>query len=429
MPTFEPVIMKGIGEMDLADIDVYERGGGFSVLRKVMREMTPDAVAAVVTESNLRGRGGAGFPTGRKWSFLPKDGRPRYLVCNCDEAEPGTFKDRMLLEKTPLQLIEGLVISAYAMGAKQAYTYIRGEFLEGSRIFRRALAAAHSRNYVGDRILGSDFSLDIVVHRGSGAYICGEETAQLESIEGRRGEPRLKPPFPAIAGLYGMPTVVNNVETLCYVKHIVDRGAQWFAKIGPEKSPGPKIMSVSGHVRKPGNYEIPLGISARELIEEYGGGLLPGRTLKAFQPGGASSAALFEEDIDVAIDFDSLAAKRTMLGSGGFVVMDDTACMVNCARTLTRFFEHESCGQCTPCREGGQWVARMVARLEAGEGSEEDLRVLNVINNTITGTNLCPLGDSIMPFLASVLKRFPDEFAAHVAHGGCPLKRMAAVVA
>jgi len=414
--------MRGIGELDLADIDVYERNGGFAALRKALKEMTPEAVQGEVSASNLRGRGGAGFPTGKKWSFLPKDGRPRYLVCNCDEAEPGTFKDRMLLERTPLQIIEGLVISAYAIGAKTAFVYIRGEFLNGFRIFKQALAAARERHYAGPKILGTDFSLDVVIHRGAGAYICGEETAQLESLEGKRGEPRLKPPFPAISGLYGMPTVVNNVETLGYVKHVIERGAQWFASIGPARSPGPKIMSVSGHVRKPGNYEIPLGISARELIEDYGGGLLPGRLLKAFQPGGASSAALFSDDLDVGIDFDSLGAKRTMLGSGGFVVMDDTACMVRCAQTLTRFFEHESCGQCTPCREGGQWVARMVARLEAGEGSEQDLRVLGVINNTITGTNLCPLGDSIMPFLGSVLARFPEEFAAHVALGGCPLR-------
>src|SRR5271165_1670068 len=422
----EPVLMKGIGELDLADMDVYLRTGGFEGLRKAIVEMTPEAVAEVVSASNLRGRGGAGFPTGRKWSFLPKDGRQRYLVCNCDEAEPGTFKDRMLLERTPLQIIEGLIISAYAIGVKQAYVYIRGEFLEGSRIFRRALAAARDRNFVGANILGADYSLDVVIHRGAGAYICGEETAQLESLEGKRGEPRLKPPFPAIAGLYGLPTVVNNVETLGYVKHIIERGAAWFAAIGPAKSPGPKIMSVSGNVRKPGNYEVPLGIPARELID-LAGGLLPGRRLKAFQPGGASSAALFEEDLDVGIDFDSLAAKRTMLGSGGFVVMDDTACMVRCAKTLTRFFEHESCGQCTPCREGGQWVARMVSRLEAGEGTDEDLRVLGVINNTITGTNLCPLGDSIMPFLSSVMRRFPEEFAAHVAQGGCPLKQTAGV--
>src|SRR5215470_1981754 len=416
---FEPVLMKGIGELDLADIDVYLKNGGFEALRKAVKEMTPQEVADVVMASNLRGRGGAGFPTGRKWSFLPKDGRERYLVCNCDEAEPGTFKDRMLLEYTPLQIIEGLVISAYAIGAKQAYVYIRGEFLNGSRIFRRALAAARERNFVGPNIQGSNYSLDVVIHRGAGAYICGEETAQLESLEGKRGEPRLKPPFPAIAGLYGLPTVVNNVETLGYVKHIIERGAQWFAGIGPEKSPGPKIMSVSGHVFKPGNYEVPLGTKARDLIE-LAGGLLPNRRLKAFQPGGASSAALFEEDLDVCIDFDSLAAKGTMLGSGGFVVMDDTSCMVRCAKTLTRFFEHESCGQCTPCREGGQWVARMVSRLEAGNGTEQDLKVLGVINRTITGTNLCPLGDSIMPFLGSVMRRFPEEFKDHVAQRGRP---------
>lgn len=244
----------------------------------------------------------------------------------------------------------------------------------------------------------------------------------LESLEGKRGEPRLKPPFPANAGLYGMPTVVNNVETACCVPHIIERGARWFASIGPEKCPGPKIISVSGHVNRPGNYEVPMGIPARELIEEYAGGLFPGRRIKAIQPGGGSSAAIFEEDLDTRIDFDSLAAKRTMLGSGGFVVMDDTTCLVRASQTLARFFEHESCGQCTPCREGGQWVARMVSRLEAGEGSDNDIRILNTINNTITGTNLCPLGDSIMPFLASVLTRFPDEFAAHVKEAGCPFR-------
>jgi NADH-quinone oxidoreductase subunit F len=422
MARFEPVLLRGIGQLDLTDIENYKQLGGFASLEKTLREMTPEAVQNEVSASNLRGRGGAGFPTGKKWSFLPKDGRPRYLVCNCDEAEPGTFKDHLLLEQAPFQIIEGLLISAYAISAAQIFMYIRGEFLEGHRIFKRAVEAAALQGYLGKRILGTDFSMDIVVHRGAGAYICGEETAMLESIEGKRGEPRLKPPFPANAGLYGMPTVVNNVETVSCVPHIIERGARWFASIGPEKCPGPKIISVSGHVVRPGNYEVPMGIPARALIEEYAGGLFPGRRLKAIQPGGGSSAAIFEEDLDTGIDFDSLAAKRTMLGSGGFVVMDDTTCMVRAAQTLVRFFEHESCGQCTPCREGGQWVARMVSRLEAGEGSENDLRVLTTINNTITGTNLCPLGDSIMPFLSSVLKRFPEEFAAHVAQAGCPLR-------
>jgi NADH-quinone oxidoreductase subunit F len=423
MATFEPVLMQGIDKLDLADIDVYKQQGGFSALEKALKQMTPESIVGEVSASNLRGRGGAGFPTGKKWSFLPKDGRPRYLVCNCDEAEPGTFKDHMLLRLTPFAIIEGLVISAYAINASHVVMYIRGEFLEGYRIFKRALAAASAQGYLGNDILGSGFSMDVVMHRGAGAYICGEETAMLESIEGKRGEPRLKPPFPANAGLYGMPTVVNNVETLCCVPHIINRGAGWFSAIGPPKCPGPKIISVSGHVARPGNYEIPMGISARELMQEYAGGLLPGRRLKAIQPGGGSSAAIFEEDLDVGIDFDSLAAKKTMLGSGGFVVMDDTTCLVRASQTLVRFFEHESCGQCTPCREGGQWVARMVARLEAGEGSDNDLRILGVINNTITGTNLCPLGDSIMPFLSSVLGRFPEEFAAHVEQAGCPFQK------
>ncbi len=422
MADFEPVLTKGLGEYDLADIDVYESRGGFGALRKALREMTPDAIVNEVSASNLRGRGGAGFPTGKKWSFLPKDGRPRYLVCNCDEAEPGTFKDRMLLEQTPLQIIEGLLISAYAIQAKEIVMYIRGEFLDGYRTFKRALDAARSRGYVGSKIAGSDFSIDIVPHRGAGAYICGEETALLNSVEGKRGEPRLKPPFPANAGLYGMPTVVNNVETVAFVPHIITRGAKWFASIGPEKSPGPKIVSVSGNVLRPGNYEVPLGITVRELIYEHAGGLAKGRTVKAIQPGGGSSAAIFAEDLDTGYDYESLAAKRTMLGSGAVVVMDDTACMVRSSMTLVRFFEKESCGQCTPCREGGQWVHRMVARLEAGEGSESDLRILGAIQNTITGTNLCPLGDSIMPFLSSVLRRFPDEFAAHVQQARCPLR-------
>jgi NADH-quinone oxidoreductase subunit F len=422
MARFEPVLTRGIGESDLTDIETYRRSGGFTSLEKALRGMTPEAIVGEVSASNLRGRGGAGFPTGKKWSFLPNDGRPRYLVCNSDEAEPGTFKDHMLLEFTPYQIIEGLIISAYAIRAEKIFMYIRGEFLAGYRIFKAALEQAKLQGYVGKRIMGTDFSIDIVTHRGAGAYICGEETAMLESIEGKRGEPRLKPPFPANAGLYGMPTVVNNVETLCCVPHIIERGAKWFASIGPEKCPGPKIISVSGHVTKPGNYEVPMGIPARELIDDYAGGLLPGRRLKAIQPGGGSSAAIFEEDLDTGIDFDSLAAKKTMLGSGGFVVMDDTTCMVRAAETLVRFFEHESCGQCTPCREGGQWVARMVARLEAGEGSASDLRVLSTINSTLTGTNLCPLGDSIMPFLGSVLRRFPEEFEAHVRLAGCPLR-------
>ena len=422
MATFEPVLTKGFGTLDLTDLAVYRQTGGFDALAKAMRDMTPEAVVNEVSASNLRGRGGAGFPTGKKWSFLPKDGRPRYLVCNCDEAEPGTFKDHMLLENAPFNLIEGLVISAYAINAKQIFIYIRGEFLQGYRIFQKALAQAYAAGYVGHNILGSGYSVEIVAHRGAGAYICGEETAQLNSIEGKRGEPRLKPPFPANAGLYGMPTVVNNVETLMYVPHIITRGAPWFAAIGTEKSPGPKVISVSGHVVRPGNYEIPLGITVRELIEGYAGGLRPGRRIKAVQPGGGSSAAIFEEDLDCGLDFESLAAKKTMLGSGAVVVMDDTACMVRSAVTLNRFYEHESCGQCTPCREGGQWVHRMVARLEAGEGSEQDLRILGTINNTITGTNLCALGDSIMPFLQSVMKRFPDEFKAHVAQAGCPLR-------
>src|SRR5580704_7258329 len=276
MAAFEPVLTKGFGSLDLTDLAVYRKTGGFDALTKAMRDMTPEAIVNEITASNLRGRGGAGFPTGKKWSFLPKDGRPRYLVCNSDEAEPGTFKDHMLLENAPFNLIEGLVLAAYAINAKQIFIYIRGEFLQGYRIFSKALAQARAAGYVGDNILKSGYSVEIVAHRGAGAYICGEETAQLNSLEGKRGEPRLKPPFPANAGLYGMPTVVNNVETLMYVPHIIDRGAKWFAAIGAVKSPGPKVISVSGHVMRPGNYEVPLGTPMRELVMELAGGLRPG---------------------------------------------------------------------------------------------------------------------------------------------------------
>jgi NADH-quinone oxidoreductase subunit F len=373
-----------------------------------------------VSASNLRGRGGAGFPTGKKWSFLPKDGRPRYLVCNCDEAEPGTFKDHMLLENAPFNLIEGLVISAYAINAKQIFIYIRGEFLQGYRIFQKALAQAYAAGYVGHNILGSGYSVEIVAHRGAGAYICGEETAQLNSIEGKRGEPRLKPPFPANAGLYGMPTVVNNVETLMYVPHIITRGAPWFAAIGTEKSPGPKVISVSGHVVRPGNYEIPLGITVRELIEGYAGGLRPGRRIKAVQPGGGSSAAIFEEDLDCGLDFESLAAKKTMLGSGAVVVMDDTACMVRSAVTLNRFYEHESCGQCTPCREGSLWMKKITDRMLLGGGVTEDPRTLKRIGDNIAGRTICAFGEACAWPTQSFVEKFSEEFAARSAKPAPP---------
>lgn len=416
---FEPILTAGIGRLALERIEVYESQGGYDALRKAVRQMTPQAVQKEVTDSNLRGRGGAGFPTGRKWSFLPDDGRPRYLVCNADESEPGTFKDRLLLERNPHLVIEGIMLAGYAIGAARAFVYLRGEFRQAYEVLQRALAEARQRGYVGDRVLGSDFSLEIVVHRGAGAYICGEETGLLSSLQGGRGEPRLKPPFPATAGLYGQPTVVNNVETLACVPSIVSRGAQWFASIGSPKSPGPKIFSVSGRVRRPGNYELPLGTPLREILYEHAGGPEPGHRIKAVQPGGGSSAILTEAHLDVAMDFDSVAQAGSMLGSAGVIVLDDRDCIVEAAQVLAEFYAHESCGQCTPCREGLHWAARVLRRIVAGGGRPEDIEVLQSLPSRIAGRTICPLADAGVGFLSSSLKYFVDEYRAHVTLGRC----------
>jgi NADH-quinone oxidoreductase subunit F len=405
--------MAGIGELNLRDIEVYRAQGGYEQLRRAVTELKPADVADLVSKAGLRGRGGAGFPTARKWSFLPSDGRERFLVCNSDEAEPGTFKDHMLIEETPHQVIEGMLLGAYAIGAKRSFIYIRGEFARGAKIFQAALDEARAAGFLGDNLFGTGQSLDLMVHRGAGAYICGEETALLNSLEGRRGEPRLKPPFPAVKGLYGFPTVVNNVETLAYVVHILRNGPEWFTAVGPQKSPGYKIVSVSGHVKKPGNYEMPLGLPMRDIIE-MAGGLRDGRRFMAVQPGGGSSACLFEEHLDLPYDFDTMMANGTMLGSGAMVVFDDSTAFVKAAHSLVRFFAHESCGQCTPCREGGSWLERTLARILRGEGLESDIDMLVAVSHQLTGINLCPLGDSIEPFLASVVKRFPDQFRAYI---------------
>jgi NADH-quinone oxidoreductase subunit F len=375
--------------------------------------LTPSDVLEICDKSGLRGRGGAGFPTGRKWSFLPANNPMRYLVCNCDEAEPGTFKDHMLLEEAPHLVLEGILIGAYGIGCHHAYIYIRGEFKRGYQIFMEAVEEARKAGYIGKNLFGTGYDLELTVHRGAGAYICGEETALLNSLEGKRGEPRLKPPFPAIAGLYGMPTVVNNVETLAYLVPILEKGAAWFASVGTERSKGYKIVSVSGHVQKPGNYEMPIGTPVREIIE-IAGGLRPGRKLMAIQPGGGSSACIFEEHLDLPYDYESMQKAGSMLGSGAFCVMDDTTDFVKAAFNLVRFFAHESCGQCTPCREGGHWLETVLHRFVAGRGLQSDLDMLRKVSNQITGINLCALGDSIEPFLASVLNRFPEQFEARV---------------
>ncbi len=411
------VLTAGIGEVDLCNIDVYRQRGGYKQWERTVRELQPVDVLNLAEKSGLRGRGGAGFPTGRKWSFLPTDKRPRYLVCNCDEAEPGTFKDRMLLETVPHLVLEGMLVGAYAIASHHAFIYIRGEFKRGYEIFCKALKEAQQAGYVGKDIFGSGYDLEVTVHRGAGAYICGEETAMLNSLEGKRGEPRLKPPFPAVEGLYRKPTIVNNVETLAYLVPIMERGAEWFAAVGTERSKGYKIVSVCGHVRDPGNYEFALGTTVREIIE-LAGGLRPGRKLMAVQPGGGSSACIFEEQLDWPYDYESMAKAGSMLGSGAFVVFDDTTDFVNAAYNLVRFFAHESCGQCTPCREAGSWMERVLERLVHRRGIAGDDEMLLRVSSAITGLNLCPLGDSIEPFLKSVMQRFPEQFKARIAAVG-----------
>ena len=404
-------------------IDEYIAHGGYQALPKALREFQPDQLIEEVKKSGLRGRGGAGFPCGLKWGFIPRDSpKAKYLVCNSDESEPGTFKDRMLIEEEPHQLIEGIAISSYAIGCHLAFIYCRGEFVHGARVLQRALADAYAGGYLGKNILGSGFDLDLYVHRGAGAYICGEETGLLESLEGKRGQPRMKPPFPAIAGLYRSPTVVNNVETLSNIPHIVVRGADWFAGMGPSRSAGPRLFSVSGHVERPGNYELPMSITLRELIFEHAGGMRDGRRLKAVIPGGSSAPVLTEQHLDVTMDFESLAAAGSMGGSGGVIVMDDTACMVRVGEIVSRFYHHESCGQCTQCREGTAWLHKVLRRIERGRGRREDLDLLLDMCDNMKGKTICVLSDAAAMPIESYLKYFREEFEAHVRERACPFE-------
>ncbi|MBB5576654.1 NADH-quinone oxidoreductase subunit NuoF [Rhizobium paranaense] len=418
---FEQVLLKNIGVPDGHLLSTYEAGGGYQALAKVLREYTPDEVVELVKKSNLRGRGGAGFPTGMKWSFVPKRvDKPKYLCCNADEGEPGTFKDRIIMERDPHQLIEGLAVSAYAIGAETAYVYIRGEYVTAIRRLEQAIAEAHEKHYLGRGILGSDFNFTVHIHCGAGAYICGEETAMLESLEGKRAQPRLKPPFPAVAGLYASPTVINNVETLVCVPHIVMRGADWFRDVGPEKSPGPKLYCLSGQVRRPGLFELPMGIPLRELVEDHAGGALPERKIKAVIPGGVSAPLIPERGLDVGMDFDSLAAVGSMLGSAGVIVIDDSTCVVRVATRIIEFFHHESCGKCTPCREGLNWVVKVLRRIEAGEGAPGDLEQLKALCKGIFGNTFCALGDGAAMGLRAALEHFESEFVAHIEERRCP---------
>jgi NADH-quinone oxidoreductase subunit F len=410
--------------VDLPDshtLAVYKKHGGYEALDASLKK-TPEELIDLVKKSGLRGRGGAGFPTGTKWGFVPKSkDKPKYLCVNADESEPGAFKDRLLCQKDPHQLLEGSIIAAYAIGAGRIYIYIRGEFAHEARVLRDAIAEARRAGFLGMNILGSGFDCEASVYLGAGAYICGEETGLIESIEGKRGEPRLKPPFPAVVGLFGCPTVVNNVETLACVPHIVRRGPDWFASIGPERNTGPKLFGLSGHVVKPGVYEAPMGTPLRVLIEEYGGGVPGGRPVKAVIPGGASCPALRGDEIDIPMDFDSLTRAGSLFGTGTPVIMDDTVCMVRAAWITARFFAHESCGQCTPCREGCGWLQRLLWKIETGQGVERDLDVLLSVTDQIEGNTICALGDAAAWPARGFAKKFRDEFLQHIKEKRCPL--------
>lgn len=408
------VLMAHAHKPEQDHIDAYIANGGYQALQKAISSLTPATIIDLVQQAELRGRGGAGFLTGKKWAYIPKDpALTKYLVCNCDESEPGTFKDRFLIEHDPHQLIEGMILSAYAIGAKRAFLYCRGEFFAPRVKLNRAVAQAKARGFLGPHIMGSDFSLDIVVHPGAGAYIAGEETALLNSLEGFRATPRLRPPFPAVAGLYGQPTVVNNVETLCNVVHIVNRGAEWYRSIGKPKNTGTKIFQVSGHVQRPGCFEFPLGVSLAEVLEAAGG-VSAGRTFKACYPGGASCALLTKDDLGISMDFETLEARHTSLGTASLIVLDDSADMVKVAHRLMQFYQNESCGKCTPCREGTRWLVQLLARIEAGRGTEGDLPLIEQVCHSMAATSFCALAVGAAPPIVSAVRAFRGEFEAYI---------------
>ena len=401
-------------------IDVYRAHGGYEALAKTLKTFQPDDLVEEVKRSGLRGRGGAGFATGLKWSFLPKESpKPRYLCVNGDESEPGTFKDRMIMEVSPHLLVEGVIIASYATKVHHAFIYIRGELLKAGLQVERAVREAAEAGFIGKNILGSGFDLAITVHHGAGAYICGEESALLESLEGKRGYPRLKPPFPAVVGLYGGPTVINNVETIATLPAIARHGADVYAAYGTEKSKGTRIYCLSGHVNRPGNYEAPLGLPLRTLIEDYGGGMREGRKLKAVIPGGSSTPILAADKLDIPLDYEAVAAAGSMLGSGGVIALDDQTCIVGATLRMTEFYRDESCGKCTPCREGTFWLVQLLERLEEGEGRESDIDLLLDVCDNIAGKAFCPLGDAATSSIVSSIKLFRDEYIHHVREHAC----------
>jgi NADH-quinone oxidoreductase subunit F len=420
----EKILFKYIDQPEQYKIDTYIKNGGYQATSKVLKELSPEQVIEIVKKSGLRGRGGAGFPTGLKWGFVPKDSpKNRFLLCNADEGEPGTFKDRELMAKNPHQLLEGIIIGSYAIGAHLSFIYIRGEFVFEAKRLEEAIDEAQSKGFLGKNIMASGYDLDIKVYRGGGAYICGEETSLLSSIEGVRPLVRLRPPYPAISGCYSCPSAVNNVETLSNVPHIILNGAEWYSKIGTPKSTGTKIFCLSGQVNKPGNYELPMGTSLKELIYEYGGGIRNGKKLKAVIPGGVSTQILPAAKADVKLDFESLVEAGSMLGSGAVIVMDEDTCMVKTAYRLVRFYEEESCGECTPCREGTYWLSRIMKRIEYGKGRMEDIDLLLDLCDNIFGKTICPLGDSVTIPITSTLQHFRDEYEYHIRNKKCPVER------
>ena len=415
------VLTANIDKPNSASIDTYTAAGGYEDARRALTTMKPDEVVQLVKDSELRGRGGAGFPTGNKWSFVPKNApKPTYLLCNADESEPGTFKDRVIIEKDPHLLIEGMIIAGYAIGSSpMSYIYIRGEFYFGATVLDKALDEAREKGFLGKNIFGSGFDFDITVHRGAGAYICGEETGLIESLEGHRGQPRVKPPFPAVVGVFGGPTVVQNVETLACVPLILRNGADWFKSFGTPKNTGPKLYCVSGNVKKPGVYEFAMGLNLKELIYEHCGGITGDRKLKAVIPGGASAPMLLPDEIDIPLNFDALMKAGSMLGSAGIIVLDESVCIVDAVWRLSKFFAHESCGQCTPCREGTNWMESILDRLERGEGRKQDADLLLDMADNIGGKSLCALGDAAIGPVISSVKKFRDEYLHHVEHKSC----------
>jgi NADH-quinone oxidoreductase subunit F len=411
------IIHKYIDVPDVHKIGVYEeQAEGYAAWRKALSEMSGDDVLNEVKTSSLGGRGGAWFPTGMKWSFMPKPVFPKYLVCNCDESEPGTFSNREIVLKTPHTLLEGFMLGCYAIGCNHGYIYVRGEMMKGYYNLRRALAEAKGRGYVGKNVLGSGFDLEITIHTGAGAYICGEETALLSSLEGDRGQPRLKPPFPAVAGLYAKPTSVNNVETLSNIPYIVREGSGAFKQFGTEKSPGMKIVSVSGHVEKPGNYEVPVGTTIRKVVEEYAGGVWKGKGLKGFYPGGSSTPMLTPDKFDTPLDPASITAAGSILGTAGLCIFDEDTDIVHVAARLIQFYKHESCGKCTPCREGNDWLTAVLRRIDQGKGRDGDLDMLIDMSNNIAGRSFCLLGDAATAPVLSSIKNFREDFEKRITN-------------